>query len=77
MLSELECTETLLQKTKFDLEAECDQRRRLQQEVQELKALQELQRQRPFVVVLIDADADCYVVSRLLLVHILWLYFTG
>ncbi|KAH7381300.1 hypothetical protein DE146DRAFT_637050 [Phaeosphaeria sp. MPI-PUGE-AT-0046c] len=61
VLSELESTETLLKKTRFDLEAECDQRRRLQQEVQELKALHELQGQRPFIVVLIDADADCYV----------------
>jgi hypothetical protein len=53
-----------LKQTKFDLDNECEGRRRLQQEVQEIRKRKEQQERRPFAVALIDADADDYVVSR-------------
>jgi hypothetical protein len=53
-----------LKQAKFDLDNECEGRRRLQQEVQESREWMERQTRRPFAVALIDADADDYVVSR-------------
>lgn len=63
-MKELECTKAALTQTKLDLDNECDARRRLQQEVQEGREWKERQGRRPFVVALIDADADGYVVSK-------------
>ena len=63
LLKELNEVQTKLRRTTLDYENECEGRRRLQEEVREHKTLLELQAQRPFVVALIDADADCYVVS--------------
>ncbi|EWY80022.1 hypothetical protein FOYG_16820 [Fusarium oxysporum NRRL 32931] len=61
LMKELECTKAALTQTKLDLDNECDARRRLQQEVQESREWKERQGRRPFVVALIDADADGYV----------------
>ncbi|EWZ78377.1 hypothetical protein FOXG_12452 [Fusarium oxysporum f. sp. lycopersici 4287] len=61
LMKELECTKAALTQTKLDLDNECDARRRLQQEVQEGREWKERQGRRPFVVALIDADADGYV----------------
>ena len=58
----LERTEVALKQTKLDLDNECEERRRLQQEVQEQREWTERQERQPFVVLLIDADADGYVV---------------
>jgi hypothetical protein len=65
-MKDLDNTKTLLRQTKLDLDNECEARIRLQQEVQEISEWKERhwQRRRPFVVALIDADADDYVVSR-------------
>ena len=62
-MKELDSTKAALKQTKLDLDNECDARRRLQQDVQESRELKERQGRRPFVVALIDADADGYVVS--------------
>ena len=62
-MSKLDRSEKELAETKLDLEDERGTRRRLQQENKEL---QEKQGRRPFVVTLIDADADGYVVRRAL-----------
>ena len=63
LLKELDSVQHTLTQTKLDLDNECEARRRLQHEVQEGRGLAERQGRRPFVVALIDADADCYVVS--------------
>ncbi|EHK19667.1 uncharacterized protein TRIVIDRAFT_130980, partial [Trichoderma virens Gv29-8] len=61
LLEKLDRTEKQLTKTKLDLDSESDTRRRLQKEVQENKEWKERQEKRPFMVALIDADADGYV----------------
>lgn len=61
LLEKLRCRETELSQTKLDLENECEGRRRLQQAAQENREWKERQERRPFVVALIDADADGYV----------------
>ncbi|KAL6699115.1 hypothetical protein J3F84DRAFT_243156 [Trichoderma pleuroticola] len=61
LLEKLDHTETQLTKTKLDLESETETRRRLQKEAQENKEWKERQERRPFMVALIDADADGYV----------------
>ncbi|KAM0452695.1 hypothetical protein ACHAPV_009314 [Trichoderma viride] len=61
LLEKLDRTETQLTKTKLDLDSESEARRRLQKEVQENREWKERQEKRPFMVVLIDADADGYV----------------
>ncbi|KAK3339701.1 hypothetical protein B0T25DRAFT_422605, partial [Lasiosphaeria hispida] len=61
LLKELEATKIELKKTKLDLDSECEARRRLQQEVQESSKWKERHGRRPFVVALIDGDADGYV----------------
>lgn len=63
LLEKLDRTETQLTKTKLDLDSESEARRRLQKEIQENREWKERQEKRPFMVVLIDADADGYVVS--------------
>lgn len=63
LLEKLDRTETQLTKTKLDLDSESEARRRLQKEIQEIREWKERQEKRPFMVVLIDADADGYVVS--------------
>lgn len=63
LLEKLDRTETQLTKTKLDLDSESEERRRLQKEIQEIREWKERQEKRPFMVVLIDADADGYVVS--------------
>jgi hypothetical protein len=63
LLEKLDRTDTQLTKTKLDLDSESEARRRLQKEVQENREWKERQDKRPFMVVLIDADADGYVVS--------------
>jgi hypothetical protein len=63
LLKELESTKTALKKTRLDLDSECEARRRLQEEVQGRREWEERHGRRPFVVALIDADADGYVVS--------------
>lgn len=50
----------------LDLDNEREGRIREQQKVQESEKLREIQERRPFMVLLIDADADGYVVSRAL-----------
>lgn len=64
LLSKLDQSETELRETKLDLENERATRRRLQQDMQDNRELQEKQGRRPFAVTLIDADADGYVVRR-------------
>ncbi|KAK4065961.1 uncharacterized protein Triagg1_8270 [Trichoderma aggressivum f. europaeum] len=61
LLDKLDHTETQLTKTKLDLESETETRRRLQKEAQENKEWRDRQERRPFMVALIDADADGYV----------------
>ncbi|KAK1240176.1 hypothetical protein MKX08_007618 [Trichoderma sp. CBMAI-0020] len=61
LLEKLDLTETQLTKTKLDLDSESEARRRLQKEVQENREWKKRQEKRPFMVVLIDADADGYV----------------
>lgn len=61
-MKKLDCTETALKQTKLDFENECEARRRLQQEAQKNREWQERHGRRPFLVALIDADADGYVV---------------
>ncbi len=63
LLEKLDHTESLLSKSNLDLDSEVEARRRLQKEVQENREWRERQERRPFMVALIDADADCYVVS--------------
>jgi len=63
LLKELESTKTALRRTKLDLDSECEARRRLQEEVQGRREWEERHGRRPFVIALIDADADGYVVS--------------
>ncbi|KAK8113578.1 hypothetical protein PG984_014104 [Apiospora sp. TS-2023a] len=58
LLSTLTSTELELQKKKLDLENESQTRRALQQEKKEWRDRQE---KRPFVAVVVDADADDYV----------------
>lgn len=53
-----------MNQTKLDLDNEREGRRRVQQQVKESEQLSEIQERRPFMVLLIDADADGYVVSR-------------
>lgn len=65
LLEKLDRTETQLTKTQLDLESETETRRRLQKEAQENKEWKERQERRPFMVALIDADADGYVVSSM------------
>ncbi|KAG7038450.1 ccch zinc finger protein [Colletotrichum scovillei] len=50
--------------TRFDLENECDARRRLQEEAQQHRDWRERQSRSPFVVALIDGDADEYVLRE-------------
>jgi C4-type Zn-finger protein len=64
LLDKLSCTEAALTQTKLDLDNECKAKRRLQQEVKANKEWKEQQGRRPFVVAVIDADADSYVVSK-------------
>ena len=59
----MESTKTALKKTRLDLDSECEARRRLQEEVQERREWEERHGRRPFIIALIDADADGYVVS--------------
>ncbi|KAH0525503.1 hypothetical protein TsFJ059_007866 [Trichoderma semiorbis] len=61
LLEKLDRTETQLTKTQLDLESETETRRRLQKEAQENKEWKKRQERRPFMVALIDADADGYV----------------
>ncbi|KZL68743.1 ccch zinc finger protein [Colletotrichum incanum] len=61
LLDKLERTESSLKQAKFDLENECDARRRLQEEAQQHRDWRERQSRSPFVVALIDADADEYI----------------
>ncbi|KAK2051073.1 hypothetical protein LY76DRAFT_465719, partial [Colletotrichum caudatum] len=61
LLERLDRTESSLKQTKFDLENECDARRRLQDEAQQHRDWREHQSRSRFVVALIDADADEYV----------------
>ncbi|KAH8598631.1 hypothetical protein B0O99DRAFT_684021 [Bisporella sp. PMI_857] len=61
LLMELDSTKTILKKAQLDLDNESETRRRLQQEVKKGRELGERQGRRPFIVALIDADADCYV----------------
>ena len=63
LLEKLDHTETLFAKTKLDLDSESEARRRLQKEAQENREWKERQERRPFMVAVIDADADGYVVS--------------
>jgi hypothetical protein len=82
VLHKLEKVEAKLQQTELDLQSEQDARRRLQQDVLEIKeresslvkaeccgfvgeAADRTKGRRPFAVVLVDADADGYVVSIL------------
>lgn len=65
LLNKLDCSETELRQTKLDLDNERSARRRLQQEALNDKEQKERQGRRPFVVALIDADADGYVVRTL------------
>ncbi|KAH7125667.1 hypothetical protein B0J11DRAFT_528990 [Dendryphion nanum] len=62
LLDKLEKTEARLSQTELDLQSEQNVRRTLQSEVVEAKeretALAQKQARRPFVVVLVDADAD-------------------
>ncbi|KAK8064292.1 hypothetical protein PG996_008944 [Apiospora saccharicola] len=64
LLSTLTSTEVELQKKKLDLENESQTRRSLQQEKKEWRDRQE---KRPFVAVVVDADADDYVFGEDLL----------
>ncbi|KAK8057394.1 hypothetical protein PG996_011331 [Apiospora saccharicola] len=64
LLTKLDSTELELHQAKLDLESESQTRRILQQENKEWEARQE---RRPFVAVLIDADADVYVFDEELL----------
>jgi len=57
----LEKAEAKLQQTELDLQNERDARRRLQQDVFEMKERESTSGRRPFAVVLIDADADGYI----------------
>ncbi|OCL02108.1 hypothetical protein AOQ84DRAFT_424365, partial [Glonium stellatum] len=61
LLQRLEKSEGNLKKTALDLQNEQDARRRLQQEVSEMRVRESTSKQRPFAVVLIDADADGYI----------------
>jgi hypothetical protein len=80
LLHKLEKVEAKLQQTELDLQNEQDARRRLQQDILEIKgresslvkaesyefvgeAADRTKGRRPFAVVLVDADADGYVVS--------------
>ncbi|KXJ87834.1 hypothetical protein Micbo1qcDRAFT_167009 [Microdochium bolleyi] len=60
LLQDLENTKAALQKTQLDFENESDGRRRFQQQIREHQVLLEARDRRPFIVVLVDADADCY-----------------
>ena len=62
MLEMLEAAEARLAKTELDLEAEQNARQGLQQQLIEIKLRERLQEGREFVAVLLDADADDYVV---------------
>lgn len=59
-MTELDLTKTKLKQTTLDLDSESEARRRLQQDV---KRCNEKHEKRAFIVVLIDADADGYVVG--------------
>lgn len=61
LLHRLEKAEAKLQQTELDLQNERDARRRLQQDVFEMKERESTSGRRPFAVVLIDADADGYI----------------
>lgn len=65
LLDKLESAESRLQQTELDLQSEQNVRRRLQSEVVEAKerenALVEKAGQRPYAVVLIDADIDGFI----------------
>ncbi|KAH7111385.1 hypothetical protein EDB81DRAFT_830063 [Dactylonectria macrodidyma] len=61
LLNELEGTTAELKQTKLELDNEREARNRLRQEVEEIREWKQRQKRRPFVVALIDADADCYV----------------
>lgn len=65
LLNKLDCSETELRQTKLDLDNERSARRRLQQDALNDKEQKERQGRRPFVVALIDADADGYVVRTM------------
>lgn len=62
ILDELNTVKVSLEQTQLDLSNEREARRRLQQQAEESRELAGLQGKRPFVVALIDADADAYVV---------------
>ncbi|KAK7909141.1 hypothetical protein PG985_015019 [Apiospora marii] len=64
LLNKLDSTKLELHQAKLDLESESQTRRALQQENKEWEAKQE---RRPFIAVLIDADADVYVFDEELL----------
>ncbi|KAJ1323751.1 hypothetical protein MN608_10997 [Microdochium nivale] len=60
LLQDLESTKATLKSTQLDLENESDARRRLQQQIHDDRTVAEVKGRRPFIVALIDADADCY-----------------
>ncbi|KAH8200805.1 hypothetical protein TruAng_005042 [Truncatella angustata] len=61
LLEKLSYTETALKQTELDLDNEREARRRLQEEVKANSEWKEQQERRPFIVAVIDADADDYV----------------
>lgn len=63
LLENLERKEAALRQAELDLESEKEARRRLQGDTTLIKEEAGLWKKRPFVVLLIDADADAYVVS--------------
>ncbi|KAH7112687.1 hypothetical protein EDB81DRAFT_873603 [Dactylonectria macrodidyma] len=60
-IDELERAKASTRKLELDLHNEQDARRRLQEEVRDLKQEAEKQGKRPFIAVLLDADADNYI----------------
>jgi len=62
-LTELNEAESKLTKVKLDLRNETEARRRLQENLEKAERLAVGLGRRPFIAMLIDADADCYAVS--------------
>lgn len=61
LVQERELAKTEAKRMQLDLDTERSQRRDLQEKVEALNRQVE-QQDRPFVVALLDGDADCYVV---------------